>query len=101
MASNDGILDGGNGDIMDPASLGTNHNDNVPSKAMAVEGPDISFEDMPPPSPKGDSTYDVAEIITNINQLAFKRDPPVAKGPYYSTKVEYVAMKIRNIRDQI
>ncbi|KAG9245954.1 hypothetical protein BJ878DRAFT_499088 [Calycina marina] len=33
-----------------------------------------------------------SEPVTNINDLSFIRDPPVARGPYYSTQVDIIAV---------
>lgn len=32
--------------------------------------------------------------VPDIDKLAFKRDPPVARGPYYSTQVEWVSIDL-------
>lgn len=89
--------------IGDPSSEAINGN-GAPDPETPVKTPDLSIR-TPERSPPTDPSYfpnvpsaivtaeheaGSAEIekTLNINHLAFKRDPPVARGPYFSTQVE-------------
>jgi hypothetical protein len=69
-------------------------NGNVPSNMAYFQGSEATSARFLPAVALKDMRIDVNEEndnldeATNINKLAFKRDPRVAKGPYYTTQVE-------------
>ena len=75
----------------------------TPDPAAPSKDPEVSSNKLPEGTPLADppqllsvppaviaqnDTGSENDRSANINRLAFKRDPPVARGPYYSTQVE-------------
>ena len=72
-------------------------------QATPSKTPHLNIQPPPEAAPLADHSYmpNVPPLATaqdeaggenddnlDINKLAFKRDPPVARGPYFSTQVE-------------